>query len=150
MKISLPVGRLLDDLYADSAIKAHSSLSGTPSSALSPDRRQALRRFIIVAAAEVAGALARHLLSFSPPDPDGESDDDLIEFEIDDSTAAAPDALTHHLSSALTLAALRFVALSSGDYRRADAYASCLSAAVDNLAQCISAPPRFLKIRRGY
>lgn len=150
MKIALPVGRLLDDLYADSAIKAHSSLPSTSRSVLSPDRRQALRRFIIVAAAEVAGSLARYLLSFSPPDPDGESDDDPIEFEIDDSTAAVPDALQCHLSSALTLSALRFVALSSGDFQRADAYASRLAAAVANLADCISSPPRFLKIKPGY
>ena len=150
MKISLPVGRLLDDLYADSALKAHSSLSSGSAYALSPDRRPALRRFIIVAAAEVAGTLARHLLAFSPPDPDGESDDDTIDFEIDDSSAAAPEALQYHLSSAMTLSALRYLALSTSDYRRADAYSACFSVATATLAECISAPPHFLRIKPSY
>ena len=148
MKISLPVGRLLDDLYADSALKSHSMPSRPV--AVTPDRRRALRRFIIVAAAEVAGALARHLLSFTPPDPDGEDDNDTIDFEIDGSSCAVPEAIMHHLSAALTLAALRYVALSTGDYPRAEAYAACLAEATGALSECIAAPPHTLKIRPSY
>ena len=149
MKITLTVASLLDDLYADSALRAFSSLSSlsslssqSPLALLTPDRRAALRRFIVIAAAYVAGALARRLLSFEVPAPDGDSDDDIILFEVDDSLSLVPEAMRHHLTSAMTFAVLRLVALSVGDYRRAEGFQTCQ----DKALEAFDPPPASLRL----
>lgn len=147
MKITLTVGSILDDLYAGSALHALSSLSSLPSAQplalLTPDRRAVLRRFIVIAVADIAAALARRLLSFDVPDPDGDSDDDIILFDIDDSLSLVPEAMRLHLTSAMTFALLRLVALSVGDYRRAEGFQACQ----DKALEALDPPPASLRIR---
>lgn len=150
MKISIPISHFIDDILAHSAIKALSS----PQSAniLSPDNSPALRRFIVVAAADIAGLLARRLVSFVPPDPDGDNPLDPIVFEFDDPPTVSSEALSHHISSAVSLSALRLIAIASGDNTRADAYLRCRSDSVARLADILDppAPSRCPRIRPSW
>ena len=138
MLITIPVSRLLDDLYAASAIRTLRDSSPL----LDPDRAPALRRFIIAAAAEVAGSLCRLLTSVSLPDPDTiPADSGDITFTIDDSAPASPDALASHISAAVTSSALRLIAATEGDTRRAQAFDALARSGVDTVVRLITAPP---------
>lgn len=138
MLITVPLSRLLDDLYAASAIRTLRDNSHL----LDPDRALALRRFIIAAAAEVAGSLCRILISVTLPDPDTmPADSGDITFSIDDSAPASPDALASHISAAVTSSALRLIAATEGDTRRAEAFASLARSGLDTIMRLITAPP---------
>lgn len=138
MLITVPLSRLLDDLYAASAIRTLRDNSHL----LDPDRAPALRRFIIAAAAEVAGSLCRILRSVTLPDPDTmPADSGNITFSIDDSAPASPDALASHISAAVTSSALRLIAATEGDTRRAEAFASLARSGLDTIMRLITAPP---------
>ncbi|MDE5555844.1 MAG: hypothetical protein K2J10_11775, partial [Muribaculaceae bacterium] len=116
MKITFSSASLLDDILADSALNA---IFNQNSALLTADHRPALLRVASSAAATVAGELAGNLTAYSVTDSE-------ITIEVAE-TDAHPEALAFHFATAVSFATLRLVAISIGDYRRADAYKGCLA-----------------------
>lgn len=139
MIITLSPSSLLDDILADSALNA---IFNHNSALLTADHRPALLRVATSAAATVAGELAGILTAYSVTDSE-------ITIEVTD-TYAHPEALTFHFSTAVSFAVLRLVAISIGDYRRADAYKACLADTLTTLRTIISSPPRRLTLLPHY
>lgn len=139
MKITLLPSSLLDDILADSALNA---IINQNSALLTADHRPALLRVATSAAATVAGELAGTLTDYHVTDSE-------ITIEADD-TDAHPEAVQFHFATAVSFAALRLVAITIGDYRRADAYKACLADTLATLRTILTSPPRHLTLHPHY
>lgn len=156
MEIILSLRQLLDDIYSDSAIAAVFGRRNPDTTVplLTGDHRHALKRVVIHASALVATALAGRLTSFTYPkfsetaNPDPDTDE--IIFGVDPSTLASPEALKIHFSNAVTFACLRLIAISAGDFKRADAYGDCISQSAETISACLDNLPTSLSIRPSY
>lgn len=156
MEITLSLKQLLDDIYSDSAIAAVFGRRNPDNTVplLTSDHRHALKRVVIHASAFVATALSGRLTSFTYPkfsEPSNpEPDSDEIVFGFDSETVASPEALKVHFSNAVTFACLKLIAISAGDFRRADAYRDCVSQTAETIKACLDNLPTIPSIRPSY
>ncbi len=152
MKIDIHVGQLLDDIYADSALKAIATRNDRAAIAplLTPDHRDALRRVIIHAAGIVAAGLKRRLLAFSYPDPADPSDTAPISFTVTDLTSAVAEALHIHFSNAVTFACFHLLRLTYTDSKGADTYRICLDQTISTISHCLDNITSLPRLRRCY
>jgi len=156
MQITVSLSRLLDDMYADSAIAAILGRRNPDNTVplLTPGHCHALKRVAMNAAASVALTLAPRLKDFSMPEfvrpSDANPSSDDITFTVDDSTRASPEALKIHFANAITFECLRFIAISAGDLRKADAYAQCVSDSADTIANCLDNLSAVPSLRPSY
>lgn len=134
----IPISRILDDIYAESALSAILTRSSDKPSVLSPDNSEALKRIIVVAATQVAAELIKHLKSVRfPESPDS---DPQLEFEFNAPKSLATEALAEHLTSALIFKTMSLVALQGCDYRKADAYSVYGDCYIKAICSCLYSP----------
>ena len=81
MKISISITSVIDDICADSAIRAIFNRRDTVPPLLTGDHCEALGRVVVTAAAMTAGRLAARLTKFAVSEADG-----TIGFEVADTT----------------------------------------------------------------
>lgn len=141
MEITLSVRQVLDDILADSALNA---IFNKNSTLLTPDQRPALERTISAAATTVAAEAAGRLTRFALDDASG-----TITF-ITKETDANPEALQFHLQSAISFAALKLVAISIGDHRRAQCYLACQNDTLATLLTVLDPLPRRMRFTPHY
>ena len=134
MKVILHIDSLIDDLYADSALADLSESAPV----LIPDRRAALQRFIVNAAADIVGELCPALRAFEFPESD--STDGSLTFDFDDGIPLASEAITVYLSAIITRATLRHLAIARGDTIRSELHSRCLIAALNHLRSLLLTP----------
>ena len=136
MKISISITSVIDDICADSAIRAIFNRRDTVPPLLTGDHCEALGRVVVTAAAMTAGRLAARLTKFAVSEADG-----TIGFEVADTTRVRPEALRHCLETAVKFAAMYLVAVPAGDTAAADNYLRCHNLTLDSAATALDSRP---------
>ncbi len=143
MKITLDIDRILDRIYAASAISASMRMRDASSREplLTADHRHALIRIAVMAAASTNSIsdLSSHMTSISMPEIGTDSSAN-ISFDIDLRKEADVEALIAQLENTIALKTLALVAAASGDEACRALYDDMSLDSATALAEILSAP----------
>lgn len=154
MKITLDIGSVLEDIYADSALGAVMGLrdAALPVPLLTRDHRHALSRMAVHAAAHVCSmsGLSHHILSVNLPTGDAEKPMLSLDLNCENDRIPAEEAMLFHLRAAVSASTLHFVALAGNDKERADRFDALARYEASTLDSLLSPAHTFtLRMRNG-